>query len=85
MVKLCKDLTATTERSYNERTTKGSVGGYNHGSQGKSGGGGGLGAGKEHGKDKVKKSRGPLKKKQGYARLAPRQSHCPEDLQSVGN
>ena len=53
VIELCKDLTATAERSYNERTPKGSGGedGYNHGSQAKNGGGGSCGAGKEHGKE----------------------------------
>ena len=54
VVELCKDLSATAERPYNQRTPKGSGwgAGYNHGSHGKGGGG----ASKEGDKEKDKKS-----------------------------
>ena len=56
-VKLCKDLSTTSMRSYIERTPEGiGGGGYNHDSHGRGGGEGGRGAGKEHRKDKDKKS-----------------------------
>ena len=54
VVELCKYLSATAERPYNQRTPKGCGGGagYNHGSHGKGGGG----ACKEDNKEKDKKS-----------------------------
>ena len=58
VVELCKDLFATTERPYIERTPKviGGGGSYDYRSHGKFVGRGGPGAGKEHKNEKVDES-----------------------------